>query len=276
MRARDLPRLRMLGPCAAVSRPVVARMCAASSRSRALGLAIAAGLGLAGCGGTDGETCDIATGEISAVALVIDSGWDVRASVDFEVGDRRGRNSPLRLCSSDVLTINGELPEALAKADRVEYALSLPRDGVRSFRFELDRQAEGDRVMFEVELPPPFELLEPMDGDVIDFSQEQVLQWDPALPDGSMQVGLGEAIAAGECLVTTSDGHTYEAAGGVTVADAGQWTIPAGAVASTNDTDCTVTYTLSRVELAPYPAELERSGRVEARTERYVDVSVLR
>lgn len=258
---------------------MVARMC---NRDLLVGagslrvVAVAAVVGLAGCGGTDGETCEIATEDISAVALVIDSGWDLRAAVDFEAGDRRGRNSPLRLCSSDLLTINDEVPHVIAKADRVEYSLSLPADGARSFRFELDRQAEGDRVMFAVELPPTFELLAPMDDEVIDFSQAQVLQWEPALPDGSMQVALGEAIGAGECLVTMTEGHTYEAAGGVTVADAGQWTIPAGAVVSMSDADCTVTYTLSRVTLAPYPAALERSGRVEARTERYVDVTVLR
>jgi hypothetical protein len=242
----------------------------------ALGSMLATGIGLAGCGGTDGETCEIATEDISAVAQVVDSGWDVRASIDFEAGDRRGSNSPLRLCESDVLTINGQAPEVIAKADRVEYSLSLPSDGARSFRFELDRESEDDQVTLAAELPPVFELLAPMDGEAIDFTQEQVLQWEPAIADGSLQVGLGETIAAGECLVTMTEGHTYEVAGGVTVADSGQWTIPAGAVVSMSNADCTVTYTLSRVVLAPYPASLERSGRVEARTERYVDVVVLR
>jgi hypothetical protein len=231
-------------------------------------------LGLAGCGGTEGETCDIPTESISAVVLVIDSGWDIRATIDFEAGDRRGRNAPLRLCDSDVLEINGEAPQVIVKADRVEHSLSLPADGARSFRFELDRQAEGHQVTLTAELPPAFQVLAPMDGDEIDFSQEQVLQWEPALEGGSLQVGLGEAIGAGECLVTMSEGHTYEVAGGVTVEDRGQWTIPAGAVASMGEASCMVAYTLSRVTLAPYPSALERSGRVEARTERYVDVFV--
>jgi hypothetical protein len=229
---------------------------------------------LLACGGDESETCEIATEDISAVALVVDSGWDIRATIDFEAGDRRGRNSPLRLCDTDELTINGDEPDVIDKSDRVEYVVSLPADGARSFAFELDRSAQGDHIAFEVELPPAFEVTAPMDGDVIDYSQENVLRWEPALDGGSMSVGLGEVVGGGECLVATSDGHTYEAAGGVTVNDSGQWTIPAGVVTSESTEDCTLTYTLSRVVLAPYPGALEGTGRVEARTERYVDVVV--
>jgi hypothetical protein len=229
---------------------------------------------LVACTGDESESCEIATEDISAVALVVDSGWDIRATIDFEAGDRRGRNSPLRLCDTDELTINGDVPDVIDKADRVEYAVSLPAESDRSFTFELDREAQGDRITFEVELPPAFQLTAPMSGDVIDFSQEQVLQWEPTVDDGSMRVGLGEAIGGGECLVATTDGHTYEAAAGVTVPDSGQWTIPAGVVGSEATEACTLTYTLSRVLLAPYPEVLEDSGRVEARTERYVDVVV--
>ena len=229
---------------------------------------------LSACAGDESESCEIATEDISAVALVVDSGWDVRATIDFEAGDRRGRNSPLRLCDTDKLTINGEAPDEIDKADRFEYALSLPADGERSFVFELDRTSEGDHVTFEVDLPPAFQVTAPMDGAVIDFSQDQVLQWEPALEGGSMRVGLGEVVGGGECLVATTEGHTYEAAGGVTVEDKGQWTIPAGVVGSESTVACTLTYTLSRVALAPYPPALEGSGRVEARTERYVDVVI--
>lgn len=229
---------------------------------------------LVGCSGVEGDTCDIPTGEISAVALVVDSGWDIRATVDFEAGDRRGRNSPLRLCDSDTLEINGNEPDVIEKSDRVEYALSLPLDGERSFTFVLERDAQGDRVTFDVELPPAFEITAPQDGEVIDFAQEQVLQWAPAMDGGSMHVALGEVLGGGECLVATTDGHTYEANGGVTVDDKGQWTIPAGVVSSMSPAECTLTYTLSRVLLAPYPEGLEGSGRLEARTERYLDVTV--
>lgn len=238
--------------------------------------AVAFAAGLGACAGDEGETCEIATEDISAVALVVDSGWDIRAAIDFEAGDRRGRNTPLRLCDSDRLTINGNEPDELVKADLVEYAISLPADGVRRFAFVLDRDAEGDRIAFEVELPPPFEIVAPMDGDTIDLAQDQVLRWEPALEGGSMRVGLGEEIGGGECLVATTDGHTYESAGGVTVDDTGEWTIPAGVVGSESPRSCTATYTLSRVLLAPYPEALEGTGRVEARTERYVDVVVQR
>ncbi len=236
----------------------------------------AAIVALGGCVGTEGETCDVATSDISAVALVIDSGWDIRASIDFEIGDRRGRNAPLRLCDSDHLTINGTEPVETEKADRVEYSLSLPIDGARSFRYELQRDAQGDQVAFEIDLPPAFELLAPMDGDAVDFAQDQRVEWEPAVDGGSMRVALSETIGGGDCLVTTTAGHTYETAGGVTVADGGQWTIPGGAVVSMGTHDCTVTYTLSRIALASYPSALQRSGRVEGRTERYVDVVVLR
>jgi len=238
-------------------------------------VAVALALGLAGCSSSGSDTCEIATEDISAVALVVDSGWDIRAAIDFEAGDRRGRNSPLRLCDSDVLTINGARPDVIDKADRIEYAVSLPVDGARSFAFVLDRESEGDRIAFEMELPPAFEITAPMDGDVVDFSQEQVLTWEPAVSDGSMRVALGETIGADECLLAATEGHTYEAAGGVTVADSGQWTIPAGVVTSPSTEVCTLTYTLSRVRLAPYPEALQASGRLEARTERYLDVLVL-
>jgi hypothetical protein len=233
-------------------------------------------LGLVGCTANDGNTCDVATEDISAVALVIDSGWDIRAAIDFEAGDRRGGNSPLRLCDSDRLTINGTVPQRVEKADRIEYAVSLPADGARSFEIMLDRDSEGDRVEFSVELPPAFEVVAPEAGAVIDFAQDQVLQWEPPVPDGSLRVELGEVIGAGECLTAMTEGHTYEAGGGVTVPDNGQWTIPAGSVASMGTEDCTLTYTLSRVLLAPYPEAFEGSGRLEARTERYLDVVVLR
>lgn len=233
-------------------------------------------LGLAGCTASDGNTCDVATADISAVALVVDSGWDIRAAIDFEAGDRRGGSSPLRLCDSDRLTINGTVPDAIAKADSIEYAVSLPADGARSFELVLDREADGDRVVFSVELPPAFEVVAPEDGAVVDFAQDQVLQWEPPVADGSLRVELGERIGAGECLTAMTEGHTYEAAGGVTVPDDGQWTIPAGSVASMATEDCTLTYTLSRVLLAPYPEAFEGSGRLEARTERYLDVVVLR
>ena len=234
---------------------------------------LAAGLGA--CTGDEGETCEVATEDISVVALVVDSGWDIRAAIDFEAGDRRGRNAPLRLCDTDALVINDRIPDVIVKSDRVEYAISLPPDGARSFTFELDREAEGDRVVFEVELPPAFEITAPMDGDAIDYGQEQVLQWEPALEGGTMHVGLGEVIGGGECLAAHSEGHTYEAAGGVQVDDTGQWTIPAGAVSSMSPESCTLTYTLSRVLLAPYPDAFEASGRIESRTVRYVDVMTM-
>lgn len=230
---------------------------------------------LLGCAGDDGETCEIATEDISAVALVVDSGWDVRATVDFEAGDRRGSNAPLQLCSTDVLTINGQTPRPIEKADRIEYVLALPADGARSFTFLLEREAEGDRVEMEVELPPPFEILTPMAGDIFDLSADQVIEWEPALPDGTIQVGLAEPLGGGECLVATQEGHTYETEAGVTVPDSGQWTIPAGVLESDGEGDCTLTYTIARVALAPYPEALQRSGRAEARTERYVDVVVV-
>lgn len=246
----------------------------AAARILAAGLGVLAA-GLGACTGDEGESCEVATANLSAVALVIDSGWDIRAAIDFEAGDRRGRNAPLRLCDTDALVINDILPDVIAKSDRVEYAISLPADGARRFTFELVREAQGDRVAFEVELPPPFEITAPMDGDAIDYEQEQVLQWEPALEGGTMHVGLGEVIGGGECLVAQTDGHTYESAGGVQVDDTGQWTIPAGVVSSMSPTACTLTYTLSRVLLAPYPEAFEAGGRLEARTERYVDVTTM-
>ena len=88
------------------------------------------GLG-AGCGGTDGDSCEVSTDQMSAVAVVIDSGWDIRAAIDFEEGDRRGRGTPLRLCDSDALTIDGRRADPIDKADRIEYARTLDADADR-------------------------------------------------------------------------------------------------------------------------------------------------
>ena len=161
-----------------------------STSQAALPLGLAAGLAMAlaaglGCAADDGETCEIATEDISAVALVVDSGWDVRATIDFEAGDRRGANSPLRLCPTDQLTINDQDPVVTEKSDRIEYALSLPSDGARDFDFVLDRNAGEERIEMSIELPPPFEILSPMQDDIFEIPAEHIIEWEPPEDGGS-------------------------------------------------------------------------------------------
>jgi len=237
-------------------------------------LALCSGWAIA-CSGEEEDTCEIATADISAVALVIDSGMDIRAAVDFELGDRRGRGSPLRLCDTDRLTINGSTPTEIDKADRIEHALTLEPDAERSFTFVLDREAQEDRITFDVELPDALEFLSPMDGDPITVGDAQQVQWEPAVADGIIELGMTEALGGGQCLVAEAEGHTYEDLGGIQVPDTGQWDIPAGALASESLDPCATTYSLTRLASGTYPAAFERGGRVEARVERYQDVLIV-
>ena len=229
-----------------------------------------------GCAGEDGKTCEVPTNEISAVALVVDSGWDIRATIDFERGDRRGAGAPLRLCDTDVLTIDGEDPIETDKASSVEYSLSLPADAERSVRFTLVRQALGDRLDLDIELPPAFEILAPMDGDEVVLEQSPVVQWEPPLADGTMRMRVGEPLGGGQCLgwIDPDTGAPmpapYEEPGGVQVDDDGEHGLTD--LRLQGPEPCDLTLVLARVVLGAYPASLTSGGRVEGRAERYVDV----
>ncbi len=243
-------------------------------------LAVAA---VGACGAGEDETCEVPTEQMSAVAVVIDSGYDIRATIDFEAGDRRGRSAPLALCDSDVLTINGRSPSEITKANRIEYALGFEADAARRFRFELVREDQGERVTLDLTLPPPFEVINPVDGQQLPRDEELRLEWQPPDPGRVIQIELGEELGQGACLLTEDPAHEYKRQGGVQVPDRGDWTIPAGAItegpgqaggAGTGGTDgtCPVTYLLSRVSLGEYPTTLQQGGRLEGRVERYVDV----
>jgi len=245
--------------------------------SAGLGLA---GLGLAavvalGCSASDEETCEIVSEEMSAVALVIDSGFDIRVSVDFELGDRRGQGEPLRLCDSDRLTINGRTPTEIGKASRIEYAIDLEADGERSFAFVLEREDQEERIAFDIELPAPLEFLEPTGEEPVSVGEGQTVQWEPAVEGETIELSMSEALGGYECLESDTPGHDYERLGGVRVPDTGQWEIPAGAVGTDSPQPCMATYTLTRITRGSYPEQLERGGRVEARVERYRDVTII-
>jgi hypothetical protein len=228
-----------------------------------------------GCSAGQGDSCEISTEEISAVSLIIDSGMDIRVAIDFEQGDRRGQGSSLRLCDADLLTINGQEPTEIVKASRIEYSLTVGPDADRSFAIVLDRQDQGDRIAFSAQLPVAFEILLPMDGDPLTLGQEQVVEWEPGVTDGTMHVGLAEELGAGQCLIAEQEGHTYEQLGGLGVPDTGRLTIIPNALKSMSNEPCAATYTLTRLVQGDYPEGLQRGGRVEARVERYRVVEVV-
>lgn len=245
-------------------------------RSRACTCLVALSIGL-GCAGTDDDTCEVPSGEISAVAVVVDSGGGIRATIDFERGDRRGAGAPLRLCEADVLTIQGQAPTESEKASRVEYSLSLPADAERTVRFSLDRQSQGGRIDLEVELPEAFEILTPMDGDTLALGSSPVIEWEPAVPDGIMRVRMIEPLGAGPCVrpsgEPTGDAPTpvaYLEPAGVQADDTGSHAL--GDVALAGPSECELSLELARVVLGQYPDSLTGGGRVEARVERSVDV----
>ncbi|MEM7156156.1 MAG: hypothetical protein AAF799_25100 [Myxococcota bacterium] len=232
-------------------------------------LALVAALG---CTATENETCELTSDQLSVVAEVVDSGWDIRASIDFESGDRQGTNSPVRLCATDILTINGQTPIETTKASSIEYHLDWEADGERSVQFSIERQSLGEVIDLAVELPPTFEIVSPMDDDPLDRTNGQALEWEPANPDGTMQIRLHEELGGGQCIID-SDEQTYEEAGGVGVPDTGTWTIDASDLGSMTPLACNVTIGLTRVNLGDYPTTLGGGGRIEARTEREVDVA---
>ncbi len=254
-----------------MTRSLLTRSCAGIAQVASGVLLAIAG---AGCGGTELQTCEVATEDISAVALVIDSGRDIRAAVDFEQGDRRGRGAPLYLCETDRLTVNGQRTTEIDKASRVEYALSLPAESERSFRFELLREDEGDRITFDVELPAALEILTPMEYDPVAVEQDQLIEWEPAVEGSTLQVEMSEDLGGNQCVIAEGEGHTYEQGGGVQVDDTGQWTIPAGTLQTDSPEPCVARYTLTRVARGDYPTVLQRGGRVEARVERYREVII--
>lgn len=249
-----------------------------TATARAICLLVTATLcTLGACQTTAGESCDIGTSEISAVALVVDSGTDLRATIDFELGNRLGMTVPLRLCETDQLTINGQTTVELTKASRTEYTLALPIDGARAFTFTLDRQAVGEVIEFDAALPDAFELTAPMDGDALTLGGDQIVQWEPPLPDATFVVGLEETLGQGPCLETEGNSAIdYFDRGGLQVPDNGQWTI-AGAdfSATTPARPCDLRVRLTRLSLGDYPTEMRSGGRIEARVERYVDVTTV-
>jgi len=239
-----------------------------------LGWGLAWGLAsTSGCGGTDDQICDVPTSEISVVAQVVDSGWDLRATIDFERGDRRGSGAPLHLCTTDELTINGQAVEGADKASQIEYSLSSDPEGERSFIFMLDRSAIGETLSVQVDLPPAFEILSPMGGDPLPLGNDLLLQWEPPLTDESMHVRLGEPLGGGTCVEGTD--QKYKEAAGFQVPDTGQWTIPGADLASGGPEPCTLTTTLSRVVLGDYPDAFSPGGRLEARVERTIDLRAM-
>ncbi|MEX1361898.1 MAG: hypothetical protein AB1Z98_02165 [Nannocystaceae bacterium] len=230
---------------------------------------------------TEEQTCEVDTNDISAVALVLDSGFDIRATIDFERGDRRGAGAPLQLCDTDVLTIEGEAPTETIKASSVEYSRSLPVDADRSITFALDRQAQGDRLELQLELPPAFELLTPMDGDEVVLGQDLPLTWEPARPDAIMRVRLAEPLGGGACVGTddtSSPSSPYKEPGGVQVPDSGAATIAAADLRPLGapDASCEIDITLARVVLGAYPDAFTSGGRIEGRVERTVDLLTVR
>lgn len=246
-------------------------------RSRlVLALAVGSVVGSVGCRGNEDQTCEVPTEEISVVALVVDSGLDIRATIDFERGDRRGTGAPLELCDlSDVLTINGQSTEEIVKASRIEHSISLPADAARTVRFLLERQSFGDQIDLQIELPPAFEVLAPMDGDGVALQAQPAVEWEPAQADGTMRVRLIEPLGGGQCVQSTVEGEVppYKEAAGVQTPDVGTHTIEGMRLASPEP--CDVTLELARVVLGDYPASLNSGGRVEARVERRVDVQAV-
>ncbi len=240
----------------------------AMGRFGVVGLALVA----AACGGAADESCDVPTDEISAIAIVVDSGWDLRAAIDFERGDRHGPGTPLRLCDADLLEINGQTPERADKATVIEYSITVQADTSRSFVFELMR-TEGDPIVLQADLPEPFSIDLPMVGDPLLTTEDQMIEWSPSVPDGSMQIQLAEELGEGTCLEVSPD-QDYKQPGGVPVPDTGAWTILGSELQSMAPEPCTVSYTLARVARGDYPAALESGGRIDARVERYVDVEV--
>lgn len=224
-----------------------------------------------GCDQETADTCSVSNDELSLVAVVVDNGVKLRAEIDFESGDRTGLPSPLQVCGSETLTIGGVSPTVTEKADRIVYSVTLALDTAPEVAFVLERD-RGEDVEVRLSRPPSFSVTAPDDGQTIPRSEDLTLMWSPTVEGSEMLVSVEEDVGYGLCVVTQEGEHHYKTRIGVSVPDGGQWTIPAGVVASETPGPCAAFYNLRRVLRSPYPADLAEGGFVEARVLRTVEI----
>jgi hypothetical protein len=223
-------------------------------------------LGL-GCQTVETDTCDFATDDLSAVAVVVDRGDVVRAEIDFEAGDRAVDAEPLSICEEETLRINGETPTRTDKAQRIVYSANLAATE-RTVTFSLERD-DGDMSM-AIDLPDAFEIVAPEPGAMLSRAAETIIAWDPPRSGEQLRIELGEEIGGGVCIFTEEGPHHYKKRGGVDVPDEGMWTIPGGSVHSDTDGPCVAYYTFQRIVQGTYPDVLHPGGYIEAQVERTI------
>ncbi len=233
-------------------------------------LVLLTGAANAACEGDGTPTsCGVPTERLSVVATLVDNGEDLRAEVDFAVGDRSSGEGWVALCDGDELTIAGAEPEHTDRGGRVVYSHTEPATANRAFAFELTREGEG-AAAFTIALPPAFEITAPQPQGEIPRSADFVLQWEPPDPGGTMRIGLLEEIGGGVCLETLTAEHDYKNEAGVDVEDDGNWKIPAEVVDGGARDHCDAIYTFARFAAVEYPAQFATGGYLEGRAERRV------
>ena len=228
---------------------------------------------LGGCDENTTDSCQVDNGELSMVAIVEDNGAAIRAEADFERGDRTTVPSPLTLCDSDVLRIEGQEPIVTEKSERTVYSVTLDADVDRAVSFVLTRGDDRDDVEVTVELPPAFTITSPTAMQEVQLRDELTITWEPPDPDDEMRVGLEEDVGYGQCVITPMDDElNLERRGGVAVEDVGEWTVPAGLIESESMGPCRAFYILRRIALRPYLDSLSPGGFFEARVVRAVEI----
>ncbi len=219
-----------------------------------------------------GNSCPVPTKDISMEAIVLDTGSRVRAVADFQDGPRGGLGSQrLQLCDNDILTINGLDATETEKSDRIEYSVTWDLDQAPDqFEFALDRENQSN-VRATVTLPPRFSIVVPIAGDTLPRSVDTTLEWDPPRDGGQILVTIDDEI--GEPCKISANAPPLRV--GVELPDTGIFTVLADTLElepnPTMQTECDAFVRLSRINPGDYPAELEDSGRVEARVERRID-----
>lgn len=215
--------------------------------------------------GCEDDDCTAPTSDLSMVAIFVDNGDTIRATVDFAYDRQSEFLSPWRRCSSDELLISGRVPIEIERGDRIEYSVDI--DSAAEAMISIRRHDTALDIV--VPFPEPMDIVTPTAGAAVSRSETLVVEWSNPADQGMLHLQLFEQIGGGQCLSTPLDGHMYKDRG-YTVPDVGTWTIPIGTIQSVSEDPCEAALRLIRFLTASYPDELAPGGFIETRVERQV------
>jgi hypothetical protein len=186
----------------------------------------------------------------------------VRVEVELEaVSDGPGSGTTLALCpEGDRLEVNGVEAEELDTLGHLYYIAEF-QDRAPSFEIALTRPSHED-VTLTIELPPSFEISQPMAGAELPRDAALDIAWSPAWTDHQLALQVADEIGSA-CI----DGLGID----LDVDDSGTYSVPAGMLVGTGS--CQVTISLTRLAEGEYPSSLAPGGNATAIVKRRLVVT---